>query len=95
MLARPLSHCGLFSKGASIVFFVFLDFGFSAKSDCPVFFVSSESMLLMYIFKKYINVIKTCFKCARQSPIVKCYDENFADFISQNECCGGCDFKLL
>ena len=66
MDTRPLSYCGLFSKGASSIWICFC---FLAKSDCPVFFVS-EIILLMLKKKrkkevyKSLNVIKWCFEHA-------------------------------
>ena len=43
--------------------FYYVDFGFSAKSDCPVFFCSTH-VHFKKINEKFINVIKICFKNA-------------------------------
>ena len=52
---RLLSYCRLFSKGVSIL----LDFWFSAKSVCPVFF-ASKLTLLCTVFIYYIEMSLKC-----------------------------------
>ena len=81
-ILRPLAHRGSFWKGVS--FFLFVDFGFSAKSNCQVVF--AKDLLLMYKKKKkkkndffiFINVINVCFK--HEPLVAKYYHDNSADF---------------
>ena len=59
MGTRPLSQYGLFAKGP---FCLFIDFEFSAKSDCPVWFASE--IILLTRKQRFINAIKRRFKHA-------------------------------
>ena len=84
--SRPLSHFGLFFKGASILFY-FQFWVFSKiiiiKSDCPVFCGSNIGVLL---HKNVYNM----------HPLAaKHYDKNFVCQFFRMRYCGGCDFKLL